>query len=370
MSNYGRQFAFAFAPVPAYLPQYYSLCRSSNDPVLERKIPYAARRAFDHEERTVGMLHINNTAGTNSIGNTHGHCQTHKITESGFSSSSIMILLTSHVFRLQYFLGSAVVNTFSEHSADSVHFDLVTQSLVMIIIQVMLLSAVTRRRRMIKTKKIKSDDEYQNIPPSPRQSSISQTPFIWLVKPRSYWHWDTVHQYVELVIVTIILMYIFFRHYLYPNDFLEYINSVKIMSVLLESCLALPQMMLNYQTQSTEGLSLVMVSGWVVGDILKLVYFLIGSGVIKWNHEVSKVVSEKSDDEMTIFIFGCIFALIMDIIVGLQVTKYYPSSHMLALQARAAKLWVKFERRVLQIDYNSLPRSRQASMDTSDFSTC
>ena len=139
------------------------------------------------------------------------------------------------------------------------------------------------------------------------------------------------------------------------------------MSVLLESCLALPQMMLNYQTQSTEGLSLVMVSGWVVGDILKLVYFLIGSGVIKWNQEVSKVVSEESDDEMTIFIFGCIFALIMDIIVGLQVTKFYPSRHMLALQARAAKLWVKFERRVLQIDYNSLRRSRRAAMDTSDF---
>ena len=82
-----------------------------------------------------------------------------------------------------------------------------------------------------------------------------------IIKPRSYWHWDTVHQYVELVIVTIILMYIFFRHCLYPNDFLEYINSVKIMSVLLESCLALPQMMLNYETQNTEGWFL---DGWLV----------------------------------------------------------------------------------------------------------
>ena len=76
--------------------------------------------------------------------------------------------------------------------------------------------------------------------------------------------WYTNTGYVQLVIVIIIVMHIFVRYYSvlqYPkNYFLEYINSVKIMSVLLESCPVLPQMMLNYQTQqSTEGLSSVLV---------------------------------------------------------------------------------------------------------------
>ncbi len=113
---------------------------------------------------------------------------------------------------------------------------------------------------------------------------------------------------------------------------------------------------------------------------MKLVYFMIGSGVIKAGHEVSKVVSEKSPEEsseMTTFIFGCVFALVMDVIVGLQVTKYYPSTHMLSLRDRSRRLWAKFERRVLQIDYSSSSSTttqfkdhRKGSMDAGDMSTC
>lgn len=385
LSSYSRQLAFAIAPIPAYLPQYYTLCASSNDPFLERKVhgpyhtPIRSGNLSDFDEKNT---FIGGGGGGGNLYNIH-NAHTHHIKEAGFSSTSIIILLLSHVLRLQYFFGSAVVNKFSENSADKVHYDLVTQSLVMIVMQLMLLSAVTRRRRM--TTKIKSDDEYSNsmlvIPPhSPRTSSISQRPFIWLLYPRTYWHWDTVHQYVELMIFITVLVYLFFRQYMYPSDFLKYINSVKVLSVLLESCLALPQMILNYKLESTEGLSLVMVLGWVIGDLLKLVYFMIGSGVIKAGHEVSKVVSEKSPEEsseMTTFIFGCVFALVMDVIVGLQVTKYYPSTHMLSLRDRSRRLWAKFERRVLQIDYSSSSSTttqfkdhRKGSMDAGDMSTC
>lgn len=399
LSNYGRQLAFSIAPLPAYLPQYYSLCASSNDPFLERKVhsPYATTSRSGHSPDFGAGLSL-----SISTPHSHGHFHNpHQIKESGFSSTSIMILLMSHVLRLQYFLGSAVINTFSEHpnSADKVHYDLVTQSIVMIAMQLMLLSAVTRRRRM--TTKIKADDE-QPYPHaneatpqismlSPRSSSLSQRPFIWLLYPRRYWQWDTVHQYVELVIVLTILTYLFFRMYMYPNDFLKYISSVKVLSVLLESCLALPQMILNYKLQSTEGLSLVMVLGWVIGDLLKLVYFMIGSGVIKAGHEVSKVVttvSEKSpeqSEEMTVFILGCVFALVMDTIVGLQVTKYYPSKHMIMLKERFRSI----EQRVLQIDYGysassssstsmaitvtaaaARSKDRRGSMDAIDMTTC
>lgn len=371
LSNYSRQLAFAIAPIPAYLPQYYTLCNSSNDPILQRKVGHILKKsgsfpdfAFDH-----------NNDDTSSSTLSHGHGKSHEITEAGLSSTSIMILLISHIFRLQYFLGSAIISIFGGNSnslgkADRVQFDLVTQSLVMVGIQLMLLSAVTRRRRMAtkrKTRDTKYSMEGANVPMSPRESSISQKSFIWIVQPKRHWHWDTVHQYVELIIVVTILTYFFGRYYLYPYDFLEYISTVKIISVLLESCLALPQIILNYKRKSTEGLSLIMVLGWVIGDLLKMVYFVIGSGILHHRNEVTTVISADAEEgsDMTAFIFGCVFAMVMDIIVGLQVCKYYPSHDMLALRDKAGRAWRRFEIRVLQIDYSS-PSSSLASSSTAN----
>ena len=364
LSNYSRQLAFAIAPIPAYLPQYYTLCRSSNDPVLERRVSQS-HITFDNNDDKFkgGPPPIGLTMGGVSSG------RTHNITESGFSSTSIVILLMSHVFRLQYFLGSAIINTFSEGKGDKVQFDLVTQSLVMVGMQVLLLSAVTRRRRM--AKKMKRDDQFMTVGPiSAKESSISQKPFIWLIRPHRYWQWDTVHQYVELVIVLTIMLYLFFRCYMYQSDFLEYIITVKIISVLLESCLALPQIILNYRRRSTEGLSLIMVLGWVVGDLLKMVYFILGSGVLKKSHEVSTVVNPVNESEeaydMSIFIFGSISALVMDAVVGVQVTFFYPSSEMITLQKKLKDLWRGFEIRVLQIDSATTTpkKSRTSSIDS------
>ena len=52
-------------------------------------------------------------------------------------------------------------------------------------------------------------------------------------------------------------------------------------SVLLESCLALPQAAQNYLRRDTAGLSVVMVVGWILGDFMKLVYFLIHSKMLR-----------------------------------------------------------------------------------------
>jgi len=391
LSHYSQQLAFAIAPIPAYLPQYFTLCNSSNDPVLHRKIGTSLKKsgsfpdfAFDHHDESVRPLHgpsHGHPTTSHTPGRTH---RTHQITESGLSSTSIMILLLSHIFRLQYFLGSAIINIFGGDSnslgkADKVHYDLVTQSLVMVAIQIMLLSAVTRRRRM--SAKIKKDDSYsiegELMPSPPRDSPISQPSFIWIVQPKRHWHWNTVHQYVELIIVLTMLTYFFGRYYLYPSDFLEYISIVKIISVLLESCLALPQIILNYKRTSTEGLSLVMVLGWVVGDLLKMVYFILGSGILNHHNKASTDVSTETeeDSEMTAFIFGCVFALIMDVIVGLQVCIYYPSHDMIALQDKLRRAWRRFEIRVLQIDSTSsssarpIIKGRGGSLDGNDL-TC
>jgi hypothetical protein len=134
LSNCGRQFLFAIAPIPAYGPQYFALCNSSNDSILKNPLKKISSPGY---------------SGMNESNGSHSDSQTiqsihPKVTEAGFSSTSIILLLQSHIFRLQYFLGSALVNILrkpGEKRADRVQWDLVMQSFVMIGIQLMLLKA-------------------------------------------------------------------------------------------------------------------------------------------------------------------------------------------------------------------------------------
>lgn len=400
LSNYGRQCLFAVAPIPAYLPQYWTLC-NTNDPVLRRRKQLLLQSSQnqlaskslskspsfnDNNSLMIGTSGNANGTGTvdNSFevggGSTGSNMMgsSGAVTEGGFSSTSIMILLLSHAFRLQYFFISAILSTFyqsndvdddnvykdniikdtarihhSRRKADKVHFDLVMQSFVMIGIQLLLLSAVTRRKRLSHKKKVDDDDSYtvsatskRSSGKSSRSSSLSQRPFIWIYKPTKHWHWDTVHQHVELLVVILVLEYIIFKHYIYPNNTMDYIQTVKNISVLLESCLALPQMILNYQRKSTEGLSLVMVIGWVLGDLLKLLYFLgaysKGNGNVSGvEHAVTASGSavkllhhDEHSSDMVAFMVGSLCALVLDSIVVLQLIKWYPTTEFKSLAKR------------------------------------
>lgn len=344
LSNCGRQFLFAIAPIPAYGPQYFALCNSSNDPILNNSWKKVVSTDYS------GTNEGNGTQSSDSQNVQSSHLKT----EAGFSSTSIILLLQSHIFRLQYFLGSALVNLVrksGEKRADPVQWDLVMQSFVMIGIQLMLLKAVTRRRRMVRKQKVEDYDESQPLErknlstsSSAKASGISQKPFIWVYKPRDYWRWDTVHQHVELIALLTALTYIFFRQYWYAKESaVEYVNTVKDISVLLESCLAVPQMLLNYQRKSTQGLSKVMVLGWVLGDILKLVYFLIGSGELS---ELDGLEGEQNGEggasTMTAFVIGSVFALVMDIIVWIQMVRWYPTTAMIEFKEKIRRYFYHF----------------------------
>ncbi len=415
LSNYGRQLAFAMAPIPAYLPQYFALC-NTNDPVLRRRkkllTPSSVANGNTNNKGSQSNLisssissisnnsnlnktnqskhndHVNNSmminTGTSSISNhtsttntssTFLNCETgnysltggggnnipsKQITEGGFSSTSIMILLLSHVFRLQYFFVSAILSKFypvdngsgsdsnnsnssghdNVNKADRIHFDLVMQSVVMIGIQLLLLSAVTRRRRL--SHKDKVDDDIEDLSSSlyQKSSSLSQKPFIWVYKPKQHWRWDTVNQHIELILLILIFEYIVCRYYMYPDNVMDYIQAVKNISVLLESCLALPQMILNYRRKSTDGLSLLMVVGWVLGDLLKLAYFIssyynnANDGSNNTNGVVVPHKEESASSDMVAFMIGSVFALGLDSIVMLQLTKWYPTNEYTNLQKR------------------------------------
>ena len=473
LSNYGRQLLFAIAPIPAYLPQYYTLC-NTNDPVLQRRKQRTHQfllqsstssspsktgindsgsnnanvNASNNNINGVTNTNLtnvnvksnpngsdgglggggggtaNNMNNNNSVAAGVGVGGTSKpITEGGFSSTSIMILLLSHAFRLQYFFISAIISTFyqtdddnddniknggggdgshnSNHKkVDRVHFDLVMQSFVMIGIQLLLLSAVTRRKRLsIKKKKDDYDDgvyehdtpismtagtssatltssssstlpsmtSSTNISSRPTMqrrmsvsssSSLPRSPFIWVYKPNQHWRWDTVHQHVELIVLVVVLESFLCRYFIYPNNAMDYIKAVKNISVLLESCLALPQMILNYKRKSTDGLSLLMVVGWVLGDLLKLAYFIasynnngdnvVGDGMVVGNQNsvVMPHNGNSSSSDLIAFMVGSVFALVLDSIVVLQLIKWYPTNEFknLKKQIKHSRLLRYFRR--------------------------
>ncbi|XP_012267779.2 solute carrier family 66 member 2 isoform X2 [Athalia rosae] len=57
-------------------------------------------------------------------------------------------------------------------------------------------------------------------------------------------------------------------------DVLIFVETVGLVAVLTEAMLGVPQLMHNFQQQSTEGMSITMVGMWTVGDTFKTCYFI------------------------------------------------------------------------------------------------
>jgi len=342
LSQYWFQWAFALAPLPAYLPQYWALCKISQDPILQMKVPKALRRCASDDWRSQGTLHQTGSFGENGDTNPyHSINQPLKSNfsmpasgEGGFSPIAILLLLLSHILRLLYCCGSALVTVLKhgdKRTIDKVRLDLMVQSAVMIGMQVFLLSIVTRMRRNFSKKTISPvnrnyskgsgdqvspssgyfffDDSLQQVQHDSSMKSlshISPKPFRWIGFPSQYWTWHTLHQHIEFLFL-LILTSILCICYLYPNDAIGFLAAIRNISVLLESCLAIPQLLLNYRRKNTTGLSLLMVINWFIGDMLKTIYFLLG------------------ESAGAVFVLGTLFAMVIDLIVVIQILFWFPS---------------------------------------------
>ena len=135
-TKYGAQSAFALAPIPAYLPQYWTLCESSDDPILKGKVPKIAESMKNKNSNIECNNHhgltimsgeddsSNRIPRSNARPASNGGCG-----DGGFSSLSILILLLSHLFRLIYFYGCATVSVEKDRAFDSssnhneIHYD-------------------------------------------------------------------------------------------------------------------------------------------------------------------------------------------------------------------------------------------------------
>eukprot|EP00555_Chaetoceros_dichaeta_P015361 CAMPEP_0198276124 /NCGR_PEP_ID=MMETSP1447-20131203/65143_1 /TAXON_ID=420782 /ORGANISM="Chaetoceros dichaeta, Strain CCMP1751" /LENGTH=341 /DNA_ID=CAMNT_0043971045 /DNA_START=191 /DNA_END=1218 /DNA_ORIENTATION=- len=210
LTRYGLQWAFALAPLPAYLPQYWALCKSSQDPILQSKVPKTLggvgmkrQPSFNggiscYAECGVSSSSLSVSSNTNMTMTMQQSCCSPIVNnnnnnnsksgsasstsgEGGFSPVAILILLLSHTLRLLYCCGSAIVVPIPidgsdgiTRSVDEVRLDLVMQSMVMIGVQLFLLSAVTRSRRTAFKKELSPPNSNPTSNPTP--TSLPPTP--------------------------------------------------------------------------------------------------------------------------------------------------------------------------------------------------
>uniref|UniRef100_A0A0A9Y8U0 Solute carrier family 66 member 2 n=1 Tax=Lygus hesperus TaxID=30085 RepID=A0A0A9Y8U0_LYGHE len=94
------------------------------------------------------------------------------------------------------------------------------------------------------------------------------TDFDW----KYFWAWTDFQSYVDFILVVSLVMSLLTFLLL---DFVIYIEILGFLALFTEAMLAVPQLLRNFKQKSTDGMSILMVLMWTVGDIFKTTYFII-----------------------------------------------------------------------------------------------
>ncbi|CAK1550058.1 unnamed protein product [Leptosia nina] len=87
-----------------------------------------------------------------------------------------------------------------------------------------------------------------------------------------FWAWTDFQSYVDCMLVFSVLGAAITYLLIEVAPFVEFIG---FLALFTEAMLGAPQIAKNFQTKSTEGMSVSMVIMWTCGDIFKTVYFVI-----------------------------------------------------------------------------------------------
>lgn len=94
------------------------------------------------------------------------------------------------------------------------------------------------------------------------------TDFDW----KYFWAWTDFQSYVDFIIVMVVFCSLLTFLLIKSTIFVETLGLVALLS---EAMLAVPQLVKNFQYKSTEGMSVLMVLMWMVGDVFKTTYFVL-----------------------------------------------------------------------------------------------
>lgn len=94
------------------------------------------------------------------------------------------------------------------------------------------------------------------------------TDFDW----KYFWAWTDFQSYLDFILVVSLVMSLLTFLLL---DFIVYVEILGFLALFIEAMLAVPQLMKNFKSKSTEGMSILMVLMWTVGDVFKTSYFIL-----------------------------------------------------------------------------------------------
>ena len=177
----------------------------------------------------------------------------------GFSRTVPLLTLAGAILRLAFWVGRRFSNV------------LVIQSVLVILTQVYLMYLVVKYDGSSAT--LPQVEVSPNGVPIRRDNDLLCGIFPpWETYKKHFWHWTSFDVYIGT------LVFFFFATIGVAILFLPFSwfsNLLGIVCQTLEAVVAVPQLIRNYKTHTTEGLSLLMVSAWVAGDFFKIVYVLV-----------------------------------------------------------------------------------------------
>lgn len=213
----------------------------------------------------------------------------------GFSTTVCLILLIANILRIEFWM----LKRFS--------IALLLQSLSMITAQIALLELCIRVRNSNGKAKM-TVGESLGIRETPRDKDNMvpiKLPRIWTNPTENFWAWTEFSDYVLFLLffgsITSFLSWIFS----WSNVYAEILGST---SVTVEAIILVPQLICNWERQSTEGLSYAMIFMWCGGDFLKLTYFTAAQVPIQ-------------------FVLCAVVQCVIDVIIMLQIFTYSTTSN-------------------------------------------
>ncbi|EGD79405.1 hypothetical protein PTSG_09817 [Salpingoeca rosetta] len=133
---------------------------------------------------------------------------------------------------------------------------------------------------------------------------------------KTFWRWAHFKDYVTAVLLFAVVSG---SATLIMIGVPAFVETVGLVSLLLEASLGLPQFVNNFKNKSTEGMSVAMVGCWLSGDIFKTTYFVLRSAPTQF------------------FVCG-LLQVGVDISILLQVVMYSRTSFTATSPSRATKV--------------------------------
>ncbi|CAZ83424.1 unnamed protein product [Tuber melanosporum] len=173
----------------------------------------------------------------------------------GFSLDTPLIMLIASILRCFYWLGADFETS------------LLIQSIIMIFVQLLLLKVALDYR----------PPSYPPLsPPTPTASPTSTShsppfpPYPPAPRPYNFWQWPTQKPYWSFLLyfslITLTL------HLLFGSSQL-FIDMVGYLALGVEATLPIPQVLSNQSSRSCDGFRLSVLASWLLGDVMKILYF-------------------------------------------------------------------------------------------------